>query len=237
MCTYYYKGQATLYSITEDGQVYNNKTKKFLKGTIAKDGYKKVHLTGENLNKTVFVHRMVLETFDPIENSDKMQVNHKDGNKLNNNLDNLEWVTGKENMEHAWSHDLCKNHTEVYCYDRNKKYIGSFYSIASAAQALNIHRTSIAHGLQNFPQTKVKGYYFSFAYVGEIIDSNVENDNSLMYKTCKPVAKCEKGTENIIETYASIREAASLNNVRIRSISDCCNNKTKSCRGYNWIFI
>lgn len=47
------------------------------------------------------VHRLILENFKPVENMDKMQVNHIDGNKWNNKLSNLEWVTCSENNKHA----------------------------------------------------------------------------------------------------------------------------------------
>ena len=47
------------------------------------------------------VHRLVLETFKPIKNMNKLQVNHKDGNKSNNSLSNLEWVISSENLYHA----------------------------------------------------------------------------------------------------------------------------------------
>jgi len=76
------------------------------KGTILKGstngGYKRVNLYDDNKNcQSKYVHRMVLETFSPCENSDNLQVNHKDGNKENNNLNNLEWVTSQENIIHA----------------------------------------------------------------------------------------------------------------------------------------
>ena len=51
--------------------------------------------------KFFMVHRLVMETFNPIDNSQLLQVNHKDGNKHNNNINNLEWVTNMENMHHA----------------------------------------------------------------------------------------------------------------------------------------
>ena len=56
------------------------------------------------------VHRLVLETFNPIEHMENYQVNHIDGNKINNNLDNLEWVTRSENMQHAMSIGLFNPH-------------------------------------------------------------------------------------------------------------------------------
>lgn len=48
-------------------------------------------------------------TFNPVENMEKLQVNHIDGNKHNNNIYNLEWCTQIYNQEHAWKNGLCKN--------------------------------------------------------------------------------------------------------------------------------
>ena len=68
-------------------------------------GYSRVKLTKESFKKAYLVHRIVAEHFiDNIEK--KLFVNHIDGNKINNNFINLEWVSAKENTEHAYKTGL-----------------------------------------------------------------------------------------------------------------------------------
>lgn len=77
-----------------------------MKGTIVL-GYRAVYAPDVDSGKKVQkVHRMVAATFlgGP---TDKTEVNHKDGNKLNNAVSNLEWVTRQENMSHAWTNGHC----------------------------------------------------------------------------------------------------------------------------------
>lgn len=59
----------------------------------------------KNKKKNFLLHRLLAESFIPNQEN-KPYVNHKDGNKLNNNLSNLEWVTAKENSQHAWDNRL-----------------------------------------------------------------------------------------------------------------------------------
>ena len=78
----------------------NNKKEKLLKVQISTCGYYKILLYKNNKSKHFKVHRLIAIHFIPnIYN--KEQINHIDGNKLNNNINNLEWVTPKENMQHA----------------------------------------------------------------------------------------------------------------------------------------
>nr|DAP22880.1 MAG TPA: homing endonuclease [Caudoviricetes sp.] len=67
-----------------------------------KNGYvKNTLILKDGREKAYFRHRLVMICFNPIENYEEMQVNHKDGNKLNNSFDNLEWCTNQENRIHA----------------------------------------------------------------------------------------------------------------------------------------
>ncbi len=72
---------------------------KILATKTNRGGYVEVNLWKENKGKTVSVHRVVLETFNPTRNT-LLEVNHIDGNKQNNRLDNLEWVTSSQNKIH-----------------------------------------------------------------------------------------------------------------------------------------
>lgn len=71
------------------------------------NGYLSVDLYSNGKRKIRRVHRLVAKEFIPNPNN-KPQVNHKDGNRQNNNVDNLEWVTGKENCQHAWKNGLVR---------------------------------------------------------------------------------------------------------------------------------
>lgn len=64
--------------------------------------------TVDGKKKTFRLHRLVMLAFKPIENASEMEVNHIDGNKLNNALDNLEWCTTSENQKHAYKMGLSK---------------------------------------------------------------------------------------------------------------------------------
>lgn len=89
--------------ISNIGRLKNIKTGTIYKQSINPDtGYKQVCVSlGSRSNKKLFkIHRCVAESF--IDNSEnKPFINHKDGNKINNKVDNLEWTTPKENTEHA----------------------------------------------------------------------------------------------------------------------------------------
>lgn len=82
----------------------NQKTKgKIIKPTDNGSGYLTVHLRVNKHRKMFYIHRLVAETF-LINDENKKEINHKDYNKYNNNVDNLEWVTRQENVNHSVKH-------------------------------------------------------------------------------------------------------------------------------------
>lgn len=90
------------YYVRDDGTIYSKASNKILSPQLDKDGYEKVQMMSTDEKRHRYsVHRVVSENFMPIEGMEELQVNHIDGNKRNNNLSNLEWVTCKENITHA----------------------------------------------------------------------------------------------------------------------------------------
>ena len=89
------------YLITLDGKVFSLYTMKFLKSKVTNAGYHQIQLfSGKGNYKYFSVHRLVAEAY--IQNTEnKEQVNHMDGNKLNNLMCNLEWMTRSENQQHC----------------------------------------------------------------------------------------------------------------------------------------
>lgn len=151
------KNYEGLYEVSNDGRVYNVKRKKYLTNVLA-DRYLIVLLYKKNKRKRYYVHRLVAEAFCKKEEG-KDYVNHKDLNRINNNYDNLEWVTSKENRIHFVSSDKYKprvfteeqktqsrirNYKNVLCLETNKvfKSMGYFakhkgISLAQVSQKLN----------------------------------------------------------------------------------------------------
>ena len=89
------------YLCNEKGEIYSLLSAKIMKTHNDKDGYQCLRMTIEKGKAvTVKAHRLIAQTFLP-NPENKQYVNHKDGNKKNNAISNLEWCTAKENANHA----------------------------------------------------------------------------------------------------------------------------------------
>lgn len=90
------------YMIDENGNIWSPYGGgKFLSPSKTQKGYMRIVLQTSEGRKTFQVHRLVLETFNPIENCENLEVNHIDGDKSNNSLNNLEWCSGSFNVRHS----------------------------------------------------------------------------------------------------------------------------------------
>lgn len=95
------------YFVDKEGNLYTDYGKKKMNNTVQYKGYIRNGLSlVNNTTKRFFRHRLVLSAYKPVENMNELQVNHIDGNKLNNKLNNLEWCSCKENIQHACENDL-----------------------------------------------------------------------------------------------------------------------------------
>ena len=127
------------YSVDENGVVYGkrgNPIKQFLN----KNGYEIVPLYFNGMQKAMQVHRLVAMTF--IENPDnKPYVNHIDGNKRNNNVSNLEWVTASENIRHAIDvlgvDTIAERRRHIIGTNADTNEIVEFNSVREAAKWIN----------------------------------------------------------------------------------------------------
>lgn len=197
-------GQETNYEIYDDGRCFNKKTQKFLKGSIKNTGYKMVLLTIDGKKKDYSLHRLVAENFLP-NPENKPYVNHIDGNKTNNCIENLEWITPRDNIKHVVDTGLLPKRGKSSKFEQNLnnekwvQYLNTQYSVSNLGRIRNDKTQNVLQG------SKVSGYwrvclrinncnktllvhqlvYFSFHpdvkekknYVINHIDGNVDNNS------------------------------------------------------------
>lgn len=125
-----------------------NKEVKYLKTYVGKTGYYNIRMNIDGVSKLCKCHRIIAQHF--IENPNNLpQVNHVDGNKLNNSIHNLEWVTNKQNSDHAWANGLIKKQLGEKATKSKLKekdvfdILNSKLSISELAKIYNVHKSSI----------------------------------------------------------------------------------------------
>jgi len=133
----------TIFLVSNFGQVKNTLTKKILKGKINLGGYREYNLKYEGKLHSHLASRLVAEVFLDLERENNLVVNHKNGNKLNNWVGNLEIISYSENNFHGLYILNCKNLKKVGQYDLEGNLIQIFLSCAEAARNQKISPQSI----------------------------------------------------------------------------------------------
>ena len=169
------KGFEGLYQISNFGNVkslarkVNNgkgiytRQERVMTGEIDKYGYHQVCLRINGKGKKYKVHRLVAEAFIPNPNN-LPEINHKDENKLNNNVDNLEWCTPKYNINYGTARQRMVEtmpKRTVLQYSLDGEFIAEHESINAAARAIN-GRTGNIYNCCVGQYTKTQGYVFEF---------------------------------------------------------------------------
>lgn len=158
------------YYVTEDGLAISkvNVESKILCQWIDNVGYKQVNIRKNKKRYYKRVHILVANAFVEGKTEENCMVNHIDGNKLNNNACNLEWVSNKRNTQHAYDNNLYKSTYKCSIKATHKETGKSFEfrSIRSCATELGLNRKTITSILKD---NKTNNYDYYFEYLEEAI--------------------------------------------------------------------
>lgn len=174
--------EGTYYTVSNFGRVKslprNTAHERILKQRLNRDGYYYVNLSINGKTKTYKPHRLVAQMFIPNPNN-LPQVNHKDGDKTNNNIDNLEWCDASYNQKHAvklglthpWMKGVkgknCMFSKKIYQYDMENNLIKEWDCMSDVQRELGIpvpHLVRVCKGQRK----TTRGYKWSYAKEGGI---------------------------------------------------------------------
>lgn len=224
----------TNYSISETGEVKNDVSGRMLNPSI-QQGYCHVGLTIDGKIRRFRVHRLVAIAF--IENPEnKPYVNHIDGCRSNNSVQNLEWCTPAENTQHAVRTGLMSPTREkrVIQYSLDGEKIQEFISLSEAARQTGSQGAKITLCCQ-FQRKTHNG--FQWRYKEDEQDS-IQKVNEPSTKK-KAVAQINPKTNEIIAIYESIADAARAVNGTSSAIIHVIkgDKQTKTHKGFGWKLV
>ena len=172
------EGYEGLYQVSNLGRVKRVKTDRILKGCKDKGGYLVIGLYKNNVMSTKTIHRLVAQAFIP-NPENKPEVNHIDEDKANNKVNNLEWMTRKENNNHGTRNERISKTLSISISATNIKTGESidFNSGKECARKLGLnpsHITAVLKGKRNH----TGGYTFKYKEnENELRQTNNTNQN------------------------------------------------------------
>lgn len=232
-----------LYQISNFGNVksfHRHKDGKTLNPVIATDGYRRIGLRKQNKSKYAAIHRLVASAFIP-NPINLPEVNHIDGDKLNNNLLNLEWCDRYRNIQHAHSiglinipkgKDNCMS-KQVIQFDLCGNFIKEWGSIGLAARELKISSGDISSCCTGRLQT-------ANGYIWRHKEDAIEIDLKSIHRGSSKQVNQLNSDGDIIHQYKSVVEATRKNEFPGSAealIGACCRGKRKAAYGYIWEYI
>lgn len=159
------EGYEGLYQVSNLGRVHSLYRNIILKGFIDQDGYRLVTIYKNNTKSNKTIHRLVAQAFIP-NPENKSHVNHIDEDKTNNRVDNLEWMTAKENINHGTHNERVSKTMSIPIIATNLKTGESqeFYGSCECARQLGLYQQHISAVL-NGKQKQIKGFTFKYKEV------------------------------------------------------------------------
>ena len=217
------------YLISKDAKVYSKSRRKYMVINLEKLKLNKKRVTiklcaTNGKRKCFYLNQLIAQTYIPNPDN-KREVNHIDGNLYNNNLENLEWCTNQENMDHAFKNNLVKpadNRRKVSQYDINGKYIRTYNGIKEAALKNNIHYQSIKDCLRGkikISNNFIWKYTTTKNYNDEIWKDVIINGTNTGYKISNS-GKCKNQKRKILKgiissgNYIHINLTFNINNIK-----------------------
>ena len=155
------EGLPRCYLITSDGKIINGETGYELKQLVNRAGYYYVQFTINGKHYSRNVHRLIAEAFIP-NPEHKPYINHIDGNRKNNAIENLEWCTAKENTDHAAK--VLRTLTQYQKYNENHSIpvqgtypdgskTAVYPSMSAASKAFGIKKASMINHIHGRRKT------------------------------------------------------------------------------------
>jgi hypothetical protein len=189
-------------------------------------GYAMITLSANNVNKSVYIHRLVAEAFIPNPNNLPM-INHKDEDKTNNSIDNLEWCTAKYNMAYSnvFACAKTRNSKPVRQYDYDGNLIKEYASSNEAGRAMGVRPYCISFCCRG-KIGSVKGFLWKYA------DENYVKKQHVRARDRRIVQMDMEG--NVLKIWPSQKDAAVGTRSLATAIGSCCNGRRKSANGYKW---
>ena len=155
-----------LYQVSNKGNVKSlTRYKKKLTPHFDKDGYKYVKLKHKGKSTHARIARLVASAFIPT-NDNSLQVNHIDFDRTNDNVENLEWVTAKQNVKHSKEHYVGSNHKPVLQI-KDGIIINSFCSLSEAERKTGAKCSNIVRCCKGQRKT-AKGFQWEYADSTEV---------------------------------------------------------------------